>query len=229
MGYFVGYVSHFKGKEKAANGAWVAKTIFCNHENTKIQVVAWGDRLIKELKQFSQLNWVVEIDGVLIRDLNGLWKYNDGNISFELRIGDHTKMTKLGIYESPKEVQEPTLMSMKNLTIFGGFVKITGFILNPFRLLDAKDKHYGLGSIVADGCKLEVKINSFSDKKDHNNPFDSGVQVEIMGVLKRRNIPKTTTPCPAYFEVENEMCIKILPSKIKTDVDYFLSIYAYIK
>lgn len=217
-------MKHFKGKEKASNGGWVAKTIFSNHENTQVQVVAWGDRLIRELKQISTINEVIEIDGALIRDLNGMWKYNEGNISFELRIVDHTKMKKLGDYKPPS-VQEPTLMSINNLSIFGGLVKIVGFILNPIRLLNAKDKHYGLGSIAADGYKLEVKINSFSDKNDQNNPFDAGTQVEIKGVLKRRNLPKTRSviACPAYFEVEDEDSIKIIPGTPKTGTEFFLA------
>lgn len=229
MGYFVGYVCGFKGSQKASNGGLVGKTVFGNLENTKVQVVAWSDKFIRKLKEFSTLNTVVEIDGALIRDLNNLWKFNDGNVAFELRIGDQTKMKKLGVYVPAKEVFDPSLMPLENLIIFGGIVKIQGFILNPIRLLNAKERHYGLGSIAIDGRKLEIKVNSFTEKKDQENPFDLGIKVEIIGSLKRRNIPRSTTSCPAYFEVEDESYVKILKDKSITDIKFFLSVYRYIK
>lgn len=229
MGYFKGYVVKFEGRELSSKGAWVAKTILSNGQST-IQVVAWGDKLINRLREISEIDFKVEIDGALIVDLSHLWKFNKGNLNVGLRIGDQTKMRTLGIHISSEEPSSgPIITALTDLTRFGGTVKISGFILIPFRTLHAKERHYGIGALTdGETLKIEMKILKFDGE---NKNWNFGKKVEAKGCIRRRNIPGTKTPAPAYFEVNDESDIKIIEDDDteKKEVSFFTKFYDYIK
>lgn len=178
------------------------------------------------MEDFAVTDSVVEIDGGKVIDLNGRNLSNLGNVSRELRIINQTVVRLLGTFQEENKVTEAKLVSLNSISQYSGMTKVEGKILNPIRRLKTASRSYGLGSIISDGFKLEIKVvNLPTNLKE----FEYGQLVRAEGILKKRTIPDTNFAAPSYFEVENLQDITPVGDEITFDVENLPKIYKYVK
>lgn len=225
MGKIIGYVVRFEQRSIASNGHPVAKIVVDNGEGTQVQLVAWGDPNLNRMMKFSDVDNVVKVTGCTVIDLTGKKKFNKGNVDLELRFGQHSRIEKLGEYESKSSILEiPTMQDWSRLSRFSGKIQIEGFILIPFRLLKSLEKSYGIGSIInlEKKFKIEIRILNFEEHE-----FSYGQKVQVKGVIHKRYYAKK--PEPVFFQVENPSDLKSCVDTVLPDPNLFFREYDYIK
>ncbi|XP_012537935.2 uncharacterized protein LOC105837589 isoform X3 [Monomorium pharaonis] len=158
----------------------------------RIPVFAYNDNIIDNLREYS----IVHLDGVRV---SRRYKYNKGNVPYDLIISENTVITILGEYKSIP-------IKMNEARNAPGRITLEAYVKSNFT--ERKDPNdnlnkFGYGSVTDGKYKLEIRINDFSLTDYLALDINKGDKIRVTGIMAEDgNL--------IYLEIGNITCIQKL-------------------